>query len=130
MFRVRVPRHGFCWGNHQRPVCRTCVRLIRLTLATKTYIFLVLQRGLGQRMSTRQVSAAEFKAKCLRIIQEMGSDGRSVTITRRGRPVAVLSPPPVEGEAPPFLGMMRGTVLVYEAPLAPAASPSDWAALR
>ena len=75
-------------------------------------------------MSTRQVSAAEFKAKCLRIIQEMGSDGRSVTITRRGRPVAVLSPPPVEGEAPPFLGMMRGTVLAYEAPLAPAASPS------
>ena len=81
-------------------------------------------------MSTRQVSAAEFKAKCLRIIQEMGSDGRSVTITRRGRPVAVLSPPPAEGEAPPFLGMMRGTVLAYEAPLAPAASPSDWAALR
>ena len=81
-------------------------------------------------MSTRQVSAAEFKAKCLRIIQEMGSDGRSVTITRRGRPVAVLSPPPVEHDAPPFLGMMRGTVLAYEDPLAPAASPSDWDALR
>ena len=80
-------------------------------------------------MGTRQVSAAEFKAKCLRIIQEMGSDGRSVTITRRGRPVAVLSPP-VEREAPPFLGMMRGTVLVYEDPFAPAASPSDWDAPR
>ena len=81
-------------------------------------------------MATRQVLAAEFKAKCLRIIQEMGSDGRSVTITRRGRPVAVLSPPPVEREAPPFLGMMRGTVLAYEDPFAPAASPSDWDAPR
>ena len=80
-------------------------------------------------MGTRQVSAAEFKAKCLRIIQEMGSDGRSVTITRRGRPVAVLSPP-VEREAPPFLGMVRGTALAYEDPFAPAASPSDWDALR
>lgn len=81
-------------------------------------------------MSTKQVSAAEFKAKCLRIIQEMGSDGRSVTITRRGRPVAVLSPLPPERDAPPFVGMMKGSVLAYENPLGPAAAPSDWAALR
>ena len=81
-------------------------------------------------MSGRQVSAAEFKAKCLRIIQEMGSDGRPVTITRRGRPVAVLSPLPVEPGVSPFVGMMRGTVLAYDNPLAPAASPSDWSALR
>ena len=81
-------------------------------------------------MSGRQVSAAEFKAKCLRIIQEMGSDGQPVTITRRGRPVAVLSPLPREPAVSPFVGMMRGTVLAYEDPLAPAASPSDWSALR
>ena len=81
-------------------------------------------------MNTRRVSAAEFKAKCLRIIQEMGSDGRSVTITRRGRPVAVLSPLPSTETAQPFLGMMRGTVLGYEAPFAPAALPADWSALR
>ena len=38
-------------------------------------------------MSGRQVSAAEFKAKCLRIIKEMQDTGESVTVTRRGRPV-------------------------------------------
>ncbi len=81
-------------------------------------------------MNTRQVSAAEFKAKCLRIIQEMGNDGRSVTITRRGRPVAVLSPLSAEREAMSFVGMMRGTVLAYEDPSTPATSPSDWSALR
>ena len=81
-------------------------------------------------MNTRQVSAAEFKAKCPRIIQEMGSDGQPVTITRRGRPVAVLSPLPTTETAPPFLGMMRGTVLGYEAPFAPTAPPSEWSALR
>ena len=79
-------------------------------------------------MSAKQVSAAEFKAKCLRIIQEMGSDGCSVTITRRGRPVAVLSPLPSERDAPPFVGMMRGSVLAYEDPAEPAAPPSEWAA--
>ena len=47
-------------------------------------------------MSGRQVSAAEFKAKCLRIIKEMQDTGESVTVTRRGRPVAVVSLPPID----------------------------------
>lgn len=81
-------------------------------------------------MDAMQVSAAEFKAKCLRIIQQMGSDGRPVTITRRGRPVALLSPLPPEEAAPPFVGVMRGTVLGYDAPFSPAAPAADWSALR
>ena len=81
-------------------------------------------------MSARQVSATDFKAKCLRIIKEMGRDGHPVTITKRGRPVAVLSPMPPTEKAPPFVGMMRGTVLGYEDPFTSAAAPSDWAAQR
>ena len=81
-------------------------------------------------MSARQVSATDFKAKYLRIIKEMGRDGHPVTITKRGRPVAVLSPMPPTEKAPPFVGMMRGTVLGYEDPFASAAAPSDWAAQR
>ena len=82
-------------------------------------------------MMARRVSAAEFKARCLRIITEMNRDGGEVTITKRGRPVAVLSPVPVpEERPPPFIGMLRGTVLKYEEPFEPAASPADWSALR
>lgn len=81
-------------------------------------------------MSARQVSAAEFKAKCLRIIQEMGNDGQAVVVTRRGRPVAVVSPLPAAHDSEPFIGMLRGTVLAYDEPFAPAASPEDWSALR
>lgn len=82
-------------------------------------------------MAARRISAAEFKAKCLRIIEEMNHDRQPVTITNRGRPVAVLSPMPETDARPsPFVGMMRGTVLQYEDPFEPAASPSDWSALR
>ena len=82
-------------------------------------------------MTTRQVPAAEFKAKCLRIIKEMNRDGETVTITNRGRPVAVLSPVPAPDEKPPpFIGMLRGTVLKYEEPFEAATSSSDWSALR
>lgn len=79
-------------------------------------------------VSTRTVPAAEFKAKCLRIISELQGTGQSVTITRRGHPVAVLSCPSSEEGPGPLVGALRGTVLRYDDPFGPATSPSDWAA--
>jgi prevent-host-death family protein len=43
-------------------------------------------------MKTKVVSATEFKAKCLAILDEVDDKGGTVTITKRGRPVAVLGP--------------------------------------
>jgi prevent-host-death family protein len=43
-------------------------------------------------MKTRIVSATEFKAKCLALLYEIEERGGAITITRRGRPVAVLGP--------------------------------------
>ena len=41
-------------------------------------------------MKTYTVSATEFKAKCLAYLDEIEQHGGPITITRRGRPVAVL----------------------------------------
>lgn len=38
------------------------------------------------------MSASEFKAKCLACLREIERFGEPITITRRGRPVAVLGP--------------------------------------
>ena len=43
-------------------------------------------------MEHRVVSATEFKAKCLALLDEMENNAATITITRRGKPVAVLSP--------------------------------------
>jgi len=43
-------------------------------------------------MKERVLSASEFKAKCLACLSEIEQFGEPITITRRGRPVAVLSP--------------------------------------
>jgi prevent-host-death family protein len=40
----------------------------------------------------RVLSASEFKAKCLACLDEVEQLGEAITITRRGRPVAVLGP--------------------------------------
>jgi len=81
-------------------------------------------------MEPRHVPAAEFKARCLRIIKEMNGNGRPVTITNRGRPVAMLSPVPGPDQRKPLIGSMRGTVLEFEEPFEAATSPTDWSALR
>jgi prevent-host-death family protein len=43
-------------------------------------------------MKKRVVSATEFKAHCLTFLDEIEQRGETITITRRGRPVAVLGP--------------------------------------
>lgn len=53
--------------------------------------------------STRQIPAGEFKAKCLALLDEVAETGRSVVVTKRGRPVARVSP--VKASSPrPLLG--------------------------
>ncbi|HEY4362236.1 MAG TPA: type II toxin-antitoxin system prevent-host-death family antitoxin [Bryobacteraceae bacterium] len=44
-------------------------------------------------MATRTVSATEFKAKCLALFDEVQQSGDSITVTKRGLPVAIVSPP-------------------------------------
>ena len=78
----------------------------------------------------KTIAASAFQAKCLRIINEMGHDGEPVTITNRGRPVAVLSPVRPEQTEQSIVGAMTGSVLAYDDPFQTATDPSDWNAVR
>lgn len=65
-------------------------------------------------MTTRTLTASEFKAKCLDILERLG-DRRldRVVVTKRGRPVAVLTPPDAEAkDVRQIYGFLRGSVLV------------------
>lgn len=42
----------------------------------------------------RVISATEFKAKCLALLDEVAASGETLTVTKRGVPVATLGPPP------------------------------------
>ena len=43
-------------------------------------------------MKTRVIGATEFKAKCLALLDEIEEQGGTITVTKRGRPVATISP--------------------------------------
>lgn len=43
-------------------------------------------------MKHRVITATEFKAKCLALLDEVDQHGGTITVTKRGRPVAELKP--------------------------------------
>jgi prevent-host-death family protein len=48
-------------------------------------------------MAALVISATEFKAKCLAILDDVQKHGSTVTVTKRGRPVATVGPAGVKG---------------------------------
>jgi prevent-host-death family protein len=57
------------------------------------------------------INAAQFKAKCLKLIDEVAATREPLVITKRGKPLAKLVP--VEDETPTRLfGYMKGTVQI------------------
>jgi prevent-host-death family protein len=62
-------------------------------------------------MADLVVSATEFKARCLSILDEVERSGRPVTVTKRGRPVATVAPPKTK-RFPSLKGALAGKVKV------------------
>jgi prevent-host-death family protein len=57
----------------------------------------------------KMIGAAEFKAHCLRILDEVARTGETVTITKRGKPVAEVKPTRAP-ERCSIIGTMQGSV--------------------
>lgn len=59
----------------------------------------------------KMVGKAEFKAHCLRIMNEAERTGETVIITQRGKPVMELKPIKPK-ERKPLFGCMKGSVTI------------------
>jgi prevent-host-death family protein len=82
-------------------------------------------------MNSFTVSATDFKAKCLALIEEMNRTKIPIVVTKRGKPIAKMYPARSEAEAPKsFVGSMKGTVRRYNDPFAPAIDPEEWNVLK
>ena len=74
------------------------------------------------------VSASEFKAKCLALIDRVHEDGEAIVITKRGKVVARLVAAG-DDELRPWL-RLRGTVKWHGDPFAPAIDEDEVEALK
>lgn len=77
-------------------------------------------------MKPATIPAGEFKAKCLKLIDEVAETRKPITITKRGKPVAQVTPVPAKQQS--IVGSMKGSVTI----LGDIISPLDveWDAMK
>jgi prevent-host-death family protein len=71
----------------------------------------------------QSLAAADFKARCLELMDRVRETGAEYTITKHGRPVARLVPC-VDTERNALFGSGKGTVLALHEPFDPV--DADW----
>lgn len=82
------------------------------------------------RAVNKLASASEFKATCLKLIDEMQRTGEPVTIAKRGEVVAEMKPkgdmpkPPLES----VFGLLKSDKYRFDDPFSPVSDPADWEA--
>ena len=59
----------------------------------------------------QKVSAAEFKANCLRLMDEVQRSRKPIIITKHGKPVAKLVP--YDEQVPQIYGFLSGSVKIH-----------------
>lgn len=70
------------------------------------------------------VGAAEFKARCLELIDRVRETRVEYVVSKHGQPVARLVPYDPPDAPSSFLGCMKGTVVQYERPFDPVEGES------
>lgn len=76
------------------------------------------------------VSISEFKAKCLALVDLVKKTGQPLLITKKGEPIAQVTPPPPSEKPLSWLGCMRETRTIVGDIISPATDEEEWEALR
>ncbi len=76
----------------------------------------------------KQMRASAFKARCLKVMDDVRATGEPVVVTKRGAPVVKVIP--MESEESELFGFMAGEFVIagdIESPLVPL---KDWRVLQ
>ncbi len=65
----------------------------------------------------RTIEASEFETRCLQLMEEVTESGEQLVITKRGKPVSLLSPYP--DHATSLFGRHRGSLKICGDVVAP-----------
>jgi len=73
-----------------------------------------------------KIVISKFKATCLAIVERVRRTSTPVLITRFGKPVAEVVPPPLAPKPEDWLGSLAGTGRIVGDIIRPAAAEGDW----
>lgn len=81
-------------------------------------------------MIMEEISISEFKAKCLAIVERVRKTKKPVLITRHGKAVAELMPPPPAIGRRDWIGSMEGKIEITGDIVSPVIDMNDFEAWR
>ena len=58
----------------------------------------------------QKIPAAQFKSQCLAVMDQVAASGRTVVVTKHGKPVVQISP--VESDEDEIFGFMAGKIRI------------------
>jgi prevent-host-death family protein len=78
----------------------------------------------------KTLSASEFKAKCMNVLDQVARTGERVTVTKRGRPVAQVVPVVDADDGVSPQQRIMGAIEVVGDVISPVLPPEAWNAVR
>jgi prevent-host-death family protein len=76
------------------------------------------------------IPISKFKATCLRLLDTVKKTGRSILVTRKGEPIALVTPPPPPPKAKGWLGCMKESIKITGDVVSPVLDENEWEVLR
>ncbi len=76
----------------------------------------------------KTIAAAQFKAKCLTLMEDVQKTRQAVVITKRGKPIAKLAP--LDDTKDEFFDRLKGQFKVVGDIVSPIVPLEDWDALK
>lgn len=75
-------------------------------------------------MEQEVIPVSKFKAACLALLDQVTKTGRPILVTKRGEPIALITPSPAPRRPAGWLGAFRGTGRIVGDIISPASGES------
>ncbi len=73
----------------------------------------------------KKIAAAEFKARCLTLMEQVSSTREPVLVTKRGKPIAKVVPVD-SNKKDGFIGRLKGKIRILGDIESPVVPPETW----
>ncbi len=77
-----------------------------------------------------KIPISKFKATCLHLLGNVKKTGHPLLVTRKGEPIALITPPPPPPKPKAWLGCLKDTVRITGDIVSPASDENDWGVLQ
>lgn len=77
-----------------------------------------------------EITISKFKATCLAVLDKVKRTGQPVLVTKHGKPIAMIDPPPPPERKASWLGAFKSKGKICGDIVSPAAPETDWQVLH